>query len=233
MFDHAIDFLLMKKDIKELYAEFAQKAYDLMKEIPRDENENPLTFEGTIRSIMLKGPAMHPYRDDALNTMFCVLGAGIRWSEDGRIVDSGHNNYINMPPAAGGQGCWSRDFGIDETFSNIFGDDEERKKKFEASYMKDREEDAKKVITTILEIDKRCQTYSPKQRVYWYPISWYSANICAPKNAQEDYLVGALETLHLIIDHEPPRGTQKWVEHQRTKKYAEEMLRALKEAHDL
>jgi len=227
-----MDFILTGKTLKELYAEFAQKSYDLMKEIPRDEDENPLTLEGCIRSIILKSPGMHKFRNDALDTMFCTLGAGINWRE-GRIVDSSRNNYMNMPPSAGGQGVWARDFGMNESLKKIFGGDEESMRRVEKSFNADREKDAKNIIETILDIDKRCQTYSPDHGVHWYPISWYSCNLCAPKDAQEDFLLGAFETLHLIIKHDPPRGTKKWVEHQRTKKYAEEILKALQESHDM
>ena len=203
---------------------YAQKSYDLMKEIPRDDQGNPLTLEGAIRSIILKDPSN--YRDDALGTMYCVLGAGIDWSEDGRLGDRSRNNYMNMPPGVGGQGCWSHGHGMEESLDRMFKDSPEM-----ATYMRERmnlqyEKTLAHAYDTIDNIDARCQQYRPNRKS-WYPISWYACNLCCPSNAQQDFFEGAIETANLIIATEPDMGTKHWIDHQRTKRYAEEILEAL------
>jgi hypothetical protein len=212
------------KDFKNKMKVYAQKSYDLMKEIERDKNGNPFTLEETIRSIILKNPGYLQYRDDALGTLYCVLGAGIRW-EDGRLGDCHPNNYINMPPDAGGQGPWSIDFGLDDSLKEIFKDCPDLLKKFKQELIEERKKEALEIFKTIDNIDKRCQQYRHEKS--WYPISWYGCNLCCPSDAQEDFFNGAIETANLIIGNSPPMGTKLWVDHQRTKKYAQEILRAL------
>jgi hypothetical protein len=207
-------------DKKQIYA---QKSYDMMKAIPRDNDGNPLTLEGAIRSIILKNPV--DYRDDALGTLYCVLGAAIGWSEDGRLRDRHRNNYMNMPPGPGGQGCWSHDFGMNESLDKMFEKFPDLGKVVRKNLEKKHEEELIQIYDTIDNIDARCQQYSPKPS--WYPISWYGCNLCCPSNAQEDFFRGAIETANLIIATEPDMGTRHWIDHQRTKSYAEEILSAL------
>lgn len=76
----------------------AQQARELMLAIERDDKGNPVTLEGAVRSVMLKSPDFTPYRDDALNVLYCVLGARIEWSNSGRLYDVSPNNYMNLPP---------------------------------------------------------------------------------------------------------------------------------------
>lgn len=218
-----------KEELKNKMDEYAKKAYSLMVQIKRDKRGNPLTLEDTIRAIILKSPSGHSYRDDALETLYCCLGSGINWI-DGRLGDSCPNNYMKMPPDAGGQGCWSYDFGLSDSLTEIFGDDNEAMKRFEQSIL---EKDIKKcqnIVDCINNIDERCKTCNPKQKLNWYPISWYACHICAPKDAQEDFKNGAIETIHLILETEGEYGTQDWVQLQKTKKYAQEMLDAIKMA---
>ena len=99
--------------------EIAQIAYEKILEIPRDGDGNPLTLEGVIRSMILKSPDMIQWRDDALNMMYCTLGSGIDWNQAGRLGDTSPNNYMNPPPQVGGQGVWSRDFGMRDTFNKL------------------------------------------------------------------------------------------------------------------
>lgn len=207
--------------------EYAKKAYALMQEIPRDERGNPLTLEGAIRAIILKNPTMSPYRDDALEAMYCLLGSGIGWIE-GRLGDTSPNNYMNMPPDAGGQGCWSYDFGISESIIKIFGENSEAMKRFEQCQLEQNIEECQIIMDCIDNIDKRCRTCKPQGKRSWYPISWYACHICAPKDAQEDFKFGALETIHLILETEGEYGTKDWLQLQETKRYAQEMLDALK-----
>ncbi len=208
----------MKKPDKEIKA--AQRAYDLMSEIERDKYSNPLTLEGVIRSIILKNPNMIQYRDDALNIMYCVLGSGIGW-DNGRLGDRTPNNYMNMPPQVGGQGCWSREFGMAESLKQM-----ECSKELEKQLRQRHEKEMIEAIDTIYDIDKRCQQYQSKKSS-WYRISWYNCNLCVPKNAQKDFFEGAIEAATLIIDAKPQLGTKEWIVHQRTKKYAGEILEVL------
>lgn len=206
----------MKK--KETYA---GRAFSLMKAIKRDKDGNPKTLEGAIRAVILKSPGTIRYRDDALGIIYCCLGTGIDWNAKGRLGDAMPNNYMNMPPAAGGQGCWSRDFGLDESLKQmgIFAD-----LRKEA-----RERHARELVTvfeTIDDIDQRCQSYR-EGCPSWYPISWYGCHLCVPEKAQEDFRNGAIETAKLIIETKHPMGTEAWITHQRTKGYAEDILKLL------
>jgi hypothetical protein len=220
---------MTKEELTIEMDEYAKKAYALMEEIPRDKCGNPLTLEGAIRAIILKNPTMASYRDDALETLYCLLGSGIRWLH-GRLGDSSPNNYMNMPPSAGGQGCWSHDFGVSESLIKIFGDNIDSMKSFEQVMLEGNIADFQKIKGCIDDIDYRCKTSKPRERRSWYPISWYACHICAPKDAQEDFKNGALETIHLILDTEGEYGTKDWLRLQETKKYAQEMLDALKMA---
>lgn len=205
--------------------EAAQKAYDLMKAIKRDGDGNPLTLEGVIRSVILKNPDSIQYRDDALGLIYCVLGSGIRWI-NGRLGDCTPNNYMNMPPDVGGQGCWSRDFGMSETFSSMFNSKDKGMVKIaediEKSLREDHERELEKAIKTVDEVDVRCQLYRPTES--WYPVSWFRCNLAAPHDAQKDFLLGAIETATLICKMNPQPGTERWVVHQQTKQFAEEIL---------
>ena len=203
----------------------AQKSYDLMAAIKRDKDKNPVTLEGAVRSVILKNPGMIQYRDSALGIMYCVLGAGIGWHK-GRLGDRTPNNYMNMPPAVGGQGCWSRDFGLDESLKSIFDKDPKTFGEFKAKLERGRENEIDDILETIEKIDKRCQQYQPVLK-NWYPISWYACNLCVPTDAQKDFRDGAIETIQLILKTEHPLGTKRWIEHQRTKTYAQEILDAI------
>ena len=207
---------------KKAMKQAAQKSYDLMATIKRDKDKNPVTLEGAIRSVILKNPGMVQYRDDALGIIYCVLGAGIDW-DNGRLGDRTPNNYMNMPPAVGGQGCWSRDFGLDESLTTIFDKDKKVWGDFRAKLERQRENEIDDILETIEKIDDRCQQYQPKIK-NWYSISWYACNLCVPMNAQKDFRDGAIETAELILRTEHPLGTKRWIEHQRTKTYAQEIL---------
>lgn len=206
----------------------AQRAYDLMAEIARDKAGNPLTLEGTIRSVILKSPEQIQYRDDALGIMYCVLGSGIGW-QNGRLGDRTPNNYINMPPRVGGQGCWSLRFGQDESLATMIGTSEDSREllaKLKRSASRRHERRMGVAIQTIREIDQRCQQYNPCE-VSWYTISWGGCHLCAPRDAQEDFYDGAIETATLILNAQPTLGTERWIVHQRTKQYAKEILETL------
>ncbi len=206
--------MLSKRKIKLV----AQKAYDLMKAIPRNKNGNPKTLEGVIRSIILKSPDSFQYRDDALNVIYCTLGTGIEWDEQGRLGDNTPNNYINMPPDAGGQGIWSQDFGQNDVFKSLGKWANDIKQEIIA----DNNTRMIKAIQVVDEIDIRVNRYR-KNRQSWYPISWYSCNLCCPENVQIDFLDGAIETVTLILDTEPDFHTEKWLRHKKIKKVAEHM----------
>jgi len=51
--------------------------------------------------------------------------------------------------------------------------------------------------------------------------------LCAPADAHEDFLDGAIETITILINSNPTPCTNKWLDHQRTKKYAKEILEFL------
>jgi len=204
--------------------EYAQKAYDLMQAIPRDDKNNPLTLEGVIRSVLLKSPDTFGYRDDALGLIYCCLGTGISWI-DGRLGDHQPNNYINMPPEAGGQGVWATDFGFDESFK-IMSLGAAWREEMQDSLRNKHQERLLKAYRTIDNIDFRCQEYNPNEQS-WYPISWYACNLCAPRRAQEDFLDGAIETATLIVNTFPAPGTKQWIVHQRTKGRAADILEIL------
>lgn len=196
----------------------AKKAYALMKAIRRDKNGNPLTLDDVIRSVILKSPESFGYRDDALDIIYCTLGTGIEWGEHGRLGDSSPNNYMNMPPAAGGQGIWSKDFGLDEVFKNLGKWSVPIKRQI----MDDQDTRLAKAIRVIDEIDIRVHRYR-KDREYWYPISWYSCHLCCPENVQIDFLDGSLETISLIIDTNPDLNTDLWLKQENNKRVAKHM----------
>ncbi len=214
-----------KKEIKKKMKECAQKAYDLMNEIERDKDGNPLTLEGAIRSILLKRPTARRYRDDALDTLYCVLGSGIDWSKEGRLIDTCENNYMNMPPEPGLSGCWSRDFGSNEALKLMFEGHPKILKRVIKGKDERMKKEAEEVIETIDTIDERCQLYRPITR--YYPISWRYCHLCCPASAQEDFFNGAIETATLILTNTPRPGTQEWIDNQRTKGYAKEILDSL------
>lgn len=196
----------------------AKKAFNLMKAIPRDKDGNPLTLDDTIRSVILKSPDNFKYRDDALDIIYCVLGTGIGWNEHGRLGDRTPNNYINTPPNAGGQGIWSKDFGLDEVFDNLGT----WSKKIKKEIIADQNTRLAKAIQVIDEIDIRVHRYR-RNRESWFPISWYSCHLCCPENVQVDFLDGALETISLIIDTNPDLNTDKWFKQENNKMVAEHM----------
>lgn len=199
----------------------AQEAFDLIHAIERDSDGNPLTLEGTVRSVILKSPDHFQWRDDALNLLYCCLGSGVDWDEHGRLADCSPNNYINPPPQPGGQGVWSRDFGMDDSLAKM--DVSERITK---TFRNRRKAELRRAAQVVKDIDRRCLTYRPK-RSYWYPLSWYAANLCAPVHAQQDFFDGALETAILISAFEVPIDSRHWFEETKTQKCAKEILEAL------
>lgn len=207
---------------KRMIQKAAKRAYDLMAAIERDGDGNPTTLEGAIRAVILKSPNMHQYRDDALDTIYCVLGSGIDWNEHGRLGDHMPNNYMNMPPDVGGQGIWSEEFGFDDTFKGLGKWANKIRKEIKQENNK-RMEGA---IRTIEEIDIRVKRYR-RNRKKWYPISWYASHIVCPENVQLDFLDGAIETARLIIDTRVDIGTEEYWRHQCSVKYATQMLKLL------
>ncbi len=204
-----------------------EHAYKLMEEIERDEGGFPLTLEGAIRHVMLKSPDSFQYRDDALGILYCTLGSGIDW-RDGRLQDRQPNNYLNLPPDRGEGRVWSSDHGTGESLDRMLGTNTEESrqlhKEVREHIQSGRDEQVARAVSTIQDIDERVQAY---RGASWYPISWYGCNLCAPADAQPDFLDGAIETATLIIQHNPKPGTKSWMTHQRTKKYAEEILSVL------
>ena len=200
-------------------------AYEGMAAIPRDEHGNPLTLDGVIRAVILKNPNFAKYRDHALGVIYTVLGGCIGW-HDGRLGDRTPNNYMNMPPGVGYQGCWSTDHGMSESLEELFENRPAERKEWEDRWQTEENARQQEIIRTIVDIDNRVQQYSPKP-TSWYPILWYACNLCAPKDAQQDFFDGAIETCTLIVEAKPALCTQEWRTHLRTKKYAEEILSAL------
>lgn len=206
----------------------AAMAYQLMQAIPRDARGAPLTLEGALRSVLLKSPDMMQYRDDALGVLYCVLGSGIRWHQ-GRLSDCAPNNYMNLPPTIGGQGCWSASFGQEEMLARMCqGMPQHLHAPLLRDFVHTHDARLKRATDTIVQIDARCQQYRP-EGPSWYPISWFRCNLCAPADAQEDFLLGAIETASLILRTEPTPGTQRWIVHQRTRQYAAEILVVLQQ----
>lgn len=217
----------MKKNLSKAQ-EAAHKARTMMLEIERDKNGNPVTLEGVVRSMILKSPDYCQYRDDALNTIYCVLGSGIDWNKHGRLGDCSPNNYMNMPPDTC-YGPWSDEFGRADSLKDMTsGLSKDFKKKIIDRAIKDDNRRLDKSIVVINEIDERCETYRPN-RTSWYPISWYSCHLCVPVNAQEDFLHGAIETAALIVaseDFYPPMD--RIGSHHRTVNFAKGILPILK-----
>ncbi len=200
----------------------AVKAFGLMKKIERTKEGCPTTLDGCIRHLILKSPSMIQYRDDALNILYCILGSGISW-RDGRLSDDSPNNYLNMPPAAGGQGCWSRDFGMAETFDFMA-----LHKVFRTEIIDRQMADLRDIILTIEEVDERQVTYRKELNYKFYPISWYACHLCVPHNVKKDFYDGAVETIDLILKSKPERGTERWLDCHKTKTCVDEILIALK-----
>jgi len=214
----------MKNDSQK----FAKQARKLLLEIDRDKEGNPTTLEGAIRSMILKSPDYTQYRDDALNMMYCVLGAGIEWNDQGRLADNCPNNYMNLPPDTH-YGPWSDDFGKNESLSKTLKSlPKDIVKKFRQDMEEKEQKQLNKAITTIKEINKRCKTYRTNRK-FWYPISWYTCRLCAPANAQKDFLNGALETAALISISKIDYEGHNFHEQMHTIEFAKGILPILKE----
>jgi len=214
----------MKNDSQK----FAKHARKLLLKIDRDKDNNPITLEGAIRSMILKSPDFTQYRDDALNMMYCVLGAGIDWNVKGRLADNCPNNYMNLPPDIY-YGAWSRDFGEEESLAKMLKTlPKNIVKKFRQDIEEKEQKQLNKAITTVKEINKRCKTYRPNRK-FWYPISWYACRLCAPANAQQDFLNGALETAALISISKIDYEGSNFREHIRTIEFAKGILPILQE----
>ena len=188
----------------------ASKARRLLLEIERDENNNPTTLEGVVRSMILKSPDMIGWRDDALNVLYCVLGSGIEWDEHGRLADTSPNNYMNLPPDIH-YGPWSEDFGFKDSFASVIeGLPVELQDRMRDDQRMRMERDLKNSIAVVTNIDVCCQTYRPN-RIQWYPISWYACHLCVPVNVQQDFLDGAIEIAALISNWRVPLdGKHYW-----------------------
>ena len=192
---------MVKRITKRTIQRYAQKAYDLMAEIPRDEYGNPLTFEGAIKSAMLKSPDRLPYRDDVLNLLFCEIGTGVVWS-DKRLVEVFPDNYMNMPTQVRGQICWLKDLGIDDEIERKLEEIKKYLPEFESELVEERKKEFTGMFEVIDSIDERCKTY--RGRTSWgYVEEEASCLLCAPTDAQEDFKQGAIETINLILKTEP------------------------------
>ena len=207
-------------------------ARELMLAIERDEHGSPITLEGAIRAVILKSPDMIAYRDEALNTLYCVLGAGIEWDrKTGRLTDNCPNNYMNIPPDTY-YGPWS-DHGREESWADLLsGLSDESAISFGESLEASERRDLDKAIATIENIDERCATYRTK-KMSWYPLSWYANRLCVPENAQLDWLDGAIETSSLIASLEPslvfPVGGVSYSSQLQTQRLAMKILPILKQ----
>lgn len=199
-------------------------AYEMMEAIPRDEDGCPLTLEGAIRSMILKSPDSICYRDDALNTMYCVLGSGIGWSKDGRITDLQPNNYMNMPPDSYSSFVWCRDHGVSETLDQLGANSDVAERIREELV----EKPLRRAVETVKDIDNRCISYNPV-RDSFYPVSLYHTNLAAPENAQHDFLAGAVETCCLLKLYQPDFGDRNYRHYIRSRSIAEEFLPVLTE----
>ncbi len=221
---------MSKRDPQEV----AVAARELMLAIERDEHGNPLTLEGAIRSMILKSPNYCQHRDDALDTLFCVLGAGLDW-EAGRIVDTHPNNYMNMPPDTH-YGPWSTMGETEARADLLSGLSEETATLLREQFESDDLKIWQGTVETIENIDERCATYREGKR-YWYPIGWYASRLCAPENALPDWLDGAIETASLIAALEPPlvvaAGCIKYATRLETRRFAKRILPALLERRDI
>ncbi len=200
----------------------AQHAFDEMKAIDRDKDGNPLTLEGVVRSMILKSPNHICWRDDALNVMYCTLGSGIGWNPEGRLGDRSPNNYINLPPEAGGQGVWTKDFGMDESLQQMAAPDD-----LVGRLRESRKRELDEAVSVVYDIDNRCVDYRPN-RQNWYPISWYSCNLCVPENAQKDFFWGAVEVAKLIAQTDINYEHGHFFSQTHTKNTATEILEILK-----
>lgn len=215
------DFALVEK--------WRKKSRDLMLDIPREKNGCPLTLEGAVRSLILKHPDMMRYRDQALDMLYCVLGSGLGWDNNGRVSDNQPNNWMSIPPDSS-CGVWADGFGKDESLEDLVSG---LSTGAERRIRSDVEERHTRLITaaisTVEEIDVRCITYSPKP-MRWYPMSWYACRLCAPDNAQRDFLEGALETAALIANTPPNYLSTDYYSYDRhTHQFAKEILPILKE----
>ena len=216
-------FLIKGRDRNLSYGD---KTFKMLKEIPRDKTGNPLTLEGAVRSVILKSPDTFQWRDDALCTLYAVLGAGIVWNKAGRLVDHCPNNYMNMPPEPS-FGLYTDDHGMEDSLDqmgiNATGDYKDLYDQLTAK----RYEELNEAIDTIDQIDLRCKQYRKGKRK-WYPISWYSCRLCAPHNARKDFFLGAYETATLMAMREIDLDEGRWTQQMHTKNVACEILEILK-----
>ena len=214
---------------RKLVEKWLSKSRELMLAIPRNKNGSPLTLEGAVRSLILKHPDMIKYRDEALDMIYCVCGSGLGWDNDGRVSDNTPNNWMTVPPDSL-CGVWAHCFGHSESFDALLDGmppDDEKRIRHAA------EDDHRKLIASAIsvvqDIDIRCVTYRPRP-MKWYPMSWYICRLCAPKNAQDDFLKGALETATLMVNTPPDYMSHDYYSyHRRTLRFAKEILPILKE----
>jgi len=216
--------------------ESAKKAYKLLQEIER-KDKSPKTLNGCIKNILLKHSNMCQYRDDALFMLYTVLGTGIDW-KDGRLFSNSPNSYLNMPPDDWSCFPGKTPHGMEETLEQICGKDDpsnELYQEMKESMMGYHRKEILNLIEVVDNIDIRVNSYSPKvSNRWWYPVSWYACHLLPPKDAQKDFVLGAYETCHLIIDQqELPRGTKTWIEQSNNKEQVKQILEVLKKVHPI
>lgn len=212
-----------------LVEKWRKKSLKLMLEIPRDKNGSPLALEGAVRTLILKHPDMIKYRDEALDMIYCVCGSGLGWDNDGRVSDNTPNNWMSLPPDSS-CGIWADCFGHSDSFDDLLdGMPDEPATRIRNDAQARHTELIESAIAPVKDIDIRCITYRPG-RMKWYPMSWYICRLCAPANAQDDFLKGALETAALMVNTPPDYMSTNYYDHERrTCEFAKEILPILKE----
>ena len=169
-----------------------QRALELTAQIERGDDDCPLTLEGAIRHLILQNPTLCPHRGEALDLLYCTLGTGIKWGEDGRLVDEIDCNYLQIterPPWVSGETTFKE-------IGKLVDLDAEYLQKFERATQEANELELEQFSQLIDEIDERCQTI---RETRWYP----GGSLCnlanVPENAQFDFREGSEEVRRLIV----------------------------------
>ena len=175
-------------ELEEKVEPFNKKAYELALEIPRDTDGNPLTLEGAIRHMILCHPNLVDSRSRALDLLYCVLGTGIDWNDDGRLVDMASDNYLQLTNSD----AFTLMYNISAQFTNMVS--KEIIYDMETRLFNRYCNEINQFGFRLEKIDEVCQRVVP---IRWYPYAEISNLETIPHNVQSDFKAGA-EEVHTL-----------------------------------
>lgn len=169
-----------------------------------------MKLETAVRRLIQKHPIMHPYRANALETLYCLLGSGLDWGTDGTIVDC-PNNYLD-PKETDLQQAQRKikeyKKSLTECIRLDFVGDGISKKNKAFMVLMDREflqnsiryqEDNLKTSRKVLKSWKTRAKNVTNTRNKVYPLSDLSNFTTMPDNVQDDWKQGGIEFAHIVL----------------------------------